>query len=633
MRCPDCGHDVPDSLSLCPHCGLNVEATQPIRKRRASKAKRSQIIDDTVPIPVPPQVGSEAAASRIPLMRRIMLVFIAFVVFLLLLVTAGTVGVYTGFRQGELAQTATAVAAVETASEEHYRLGITYMDQGEYELAIAEFGLAIEINPNHQLAPVGLSEAQALLAAMPTPTVEATVDLPAELYLQGTAAYGEENWEDAIRTLGQLRAIAPGYETALVESMLFRSLSTYGLELLGLNRIEEGIFYLDQAQEIQPLSDDVLWERNIANRYLTAVGYWGVDWERCVQRFQDLYTLAPGYRDVAFKLFQAHVEYGDLWAETGEMCPAAEQYSLALELVEDIEVVQKHSDASEVCAVATPTPIPPITGTLPVTTTVSIPGFYGRLAYSVNDEIFALIGDGANARLLKVSTAADQPCWQWGSNRIIYRNRPNSGISMRDLGSDPIALPAEYGAAWPTLSSDGGRYSFAARDDDGIWHVYMATLSSPDPPIIWASGWEPTWGPTGLLAWTGCEAEGSVCGIFIDNPDDEEPPQRYTASANDSGIHWHPNGDRLAYMSDHTGNWDIYMLGVSGGIAPLSEDPSIEALPAWSPDGNSLAFLSYRDGSWGIYMMQADGSNVRQIVDLGPDTPPNWRNQRLSWTQ
>ena len=106
MRCPDCGYDVPDSLALCPHCGMNVEATQPIRKRRSSRAKRSQIIDDTIPMQVPAQAGRKmAGGSPTSLLRRIMVVIIAFVIFLLLLVAAGTVGVYTGFRQGEIAHT------------------------------------------------------------------------------------------------------------------------------------------------------------------------------------------------------------------------------------------------------------------------------------------------------------------------------------------------------------------------------------------------------------------------------------------------------------------------------------------------------------------------------------------------
>jgi Tol biopolymer transport system component len=148
--------------------------------------------------------------------------------------------------------------------------------------------------------------------------------------------------------------------------------------------------------------------------------------------------------------------------------------------------------------------------------------------------------------------------------------------------------------------------------------------------VVHAPGWSPAWGPTGLLAWTGCEAEGSTCGIFVDNPDDDQPPNRLTGSINDGGIHWAPGGDLLAYMSNHAGSWDIYLLSVSGGVAIVTDETSVEALPAWAPDGSGLAFLSYREDSWGIYLVEPSGENVRKIIDLGSEMP-NWENQRLSW--
>jgi len=38
------------------------------------------------------------------------------------------------------------------------------------------------------------------------------------------------------------------------------------------------------------------------------------------------------------------------------------------------------------------------------------------------------------------------------------------------------------------------------------------------------------------------------------------------------------------------------------------------AAPAWSPDGSQIAFLTDRTGQWEIWVMDADGLNQRPLV-------------------
>jgi tetratricopeptide (TPR) repeat protein len=631
MRCPDCGYEVPEHLSLCPQCGQNVEQTQPMKRRRRSR--RGPAMDETMPIPpIQAADGDAPSRPRAPLWHRVRVVLIAVAVFVCMLAISSGVGGYFGTRDGE----ATRVAERADLAEDHYRLGLERLDAGEFELALAEFEYALQLDPSHPLAAQGIAEAQARIASRPTPTPFPTADvnIEEELYAQGLAAFEVRDWSGTVAALSQLRAFAPEYETASVEEMLFTSLYNEGLSLLGSDRLEEGIFHLDQAQEIRPLDEAVLLELELARRYLRALGYWGVDWSECIRRFEELYTLAPGYKDVYTRLFQAYVTYGDLWAEQGEMCPAAAQYAQALELADDAELAQERDEAAAVCAVATPTPVPPITGTLITTGTVFVPDFQvGRLAYPAYNaqtgiyDIYALSADG---RLTRLAGGADQPSWQWGTDRLIYRNRISPGISVIQPGGQSAALRTGSGPAWPTFSPNGDRYAYAARDASGLWQIYIARTDGTGEPVVHASGWEPIWGPAGLLAWTGCEEDGSACGIYVDNLDDDQAPNRLTGSINDSGMHWAPGGDQLAYMSDHTGSWNIYLLGVSGGIQVVTDDATVDALPAWAPDGSRLAFLSYRDNRWGIYLMQFNGEGVQKIIDLGPEMP-NWENQRLSW--
>jgi TolB protein len=147
---------------------------------------------------------------------------------------------------------------------------------------------------------------------------------------------------------------------------------------------------------------------------------------------------------------------------------------------------------------------------------------------------------------------------------------------------------------------------------------------------VHAAGNGPAWASNGWLAWTGCET-GGECGIFIDNPDDSQPPARVSSNADDTALSWSPDGSRLAYMSDFDGDWDVYLYTpATSSFVQLTENPASDGLPTWSPDGSSIAFVSDRGGAWGLYVTGPDGGETDVILDLGPSMP-NWTLQRIAW--
>ena len=76
---------------------------------------------------------------------------------------------------------------------------------------------------------------------------------------------------------------------------------------------------------------------------------------------------------------------------------------------------------------------------------------------------------------------------------------------------------------------------------------------------------------------------------------------------------WSPAGNLIAYVSDLSGNDDVWVSDPSGSNAiNLTEDHLlVDDVPTWSPDGQRIAFWSERDGG-GIYTMTSLGGNVRR---------------------
>ena len=64
---------------------------------------------------------------------------------------------------------------------------------------------------------------------------------------------------------------------------------------------------------------------------------------------------------------------------------------------------------------------------------------------------------------------------------------------------------------------------------------------------------------------------------------------------------WSPDGTVVAFASNRSGNFDIYVRRVEGGQeVNVTQDPAQDYQPAISPDGNSIAFVSTRSSRTGL---------------------------------
>ena len=85
-------------------------------------------------------------------------------------------------------------------------------------------------------------------------------------------------------------------------------------------------------------------------------------------------------------------------------------------------------------------------------------------------------------------------------------------------------------------------------------------------------------------------------------------------------------------MSRSGGNWDVWTVDC-GTMEKLNltNHPANDGWPTFSPDGSKIAFLSDRSGAWAVWLMGADGSNPQKLFDLGGGVGDDWATERMSW--
>jgi len=86
-----------------------------------------------------------------------------------------------------------------------------------------------------------------------------------------------------------------------------------------------------------------------------------------------------------------------------------------------------------------------------------------------------------------------------------------------------------------------------------------------------------------------------------------------------------PDGSSIVFVSDRSGNYDVWRLTpATGELRRLTDHEAVDWDPAFSPDGTRLAFSSNRSGRFEIWIAEADGSAPRQVTDFENAQNPTW---------
>ena len=625
--------------------------------------------DDNIPLPaeLPPVEGLDEygvyrrAGSRTWLWT--LLAALAVVLLMAYAIVLGVVGVYQGLKDRTIES--------NRVAQEHYALGLAHLGKGDYELAIAEFDLALRNDPNLREARTRLQEAKAQAKAQATPTSETRQDAAKLLYKQAVAHYESGNLAQAVAVLDELRGLDPDHQRENVILMLTTAHYRLGLSAVVDDRLDEATAHFEAVLALKPGDANAQDQLNLIHLYKAAMSFWERDWSATIQALRGLYTLAPEYKDVRTRLGDAYAYRAQAYADKGDWCRAADDYAAAVGILPLETTVDTRDDALMRCqataeappptptarATARPTSVakvppsatPVLTGTRgaetnqavgPTPTWPAVAVGKGQIVFTGFDalrqrfDLYVVDLAQGDAKLLQEN--ASQPAFAPGGKRLAFRNvdPQHLGIGILDLGSNELSEvtihPEDSAPAW---SPDANQIVFASnKEGDRKWRLYVISPGEVrGEGQQWAFGQMPAWSPDGSrVAYHGCDERGDNCAVWVMLAGGFKP-SRLTGDASDTAPAWSPDGTQVAFLSARAGNWELYLVDVANGQEKrLTNHPAADVAPAWSPDGKRLAFLSSREGGWAVYVLEVKTGQALKLIASG-DAYPDAVSERLSW--
>ena len=136
----------------------------------------------------------------------------------------------------------------------------------------------------------------------------------------------------------------------------------------------------------------------------------------------------------------------------------------------------------------------------------------------------------------------------------------------------------------------------------------------------------PSWSPDGTRIAFQSDRSGNQ-DIWIVNVDGSGLVQLTHDLADDLHPDFSSDGQRIAFTSKRSGNADVWVIDVQAALASgsdagavnLTNSPGSDRYPFWSPDDSRLTFNTERDGNTELYLMNADGSLPRNLSQ-SPDS-------------
>jgi Tol biopolymer transport system component len=261
-----------------------------------------------------------------------------------------------------------------------------------------------------------------------------------------------------------------------------------------------------------------------------------------------------------------------------------------------------------------------------------------KLAFTRSDggmeNIYVVPPSGGEPRQVTFDNSRIQSLrWMPDGSHLIYASNRSGSFQLWKIleagGAPEQVTSVGSGPTDVAISRDGSLLAFAQTIfDTNVWRFESAGGPPPAPTdrnerwtqLIASSRTDdsPQYSPDGTRITFASQRSGNE-EIWVCASDGSEAQQVTQMRGPSTGSpRWSPDGRELAFDSRLYGQADIFVIGAEGGQPRrLTNDPALDVAPNWSRDGRWIYFSSMRSGAREIWKMPSHGGEAIQVTRHG----------------
>ncbi|MCX7877136.1 MAG: DPP IV N-terminal domain-containing protein [Ignavibacteria bacterium] len=238
-------------------------------------------------------------------------------------------------------------------------------------------------------------------------------------------------------------------------------------------------------------------------------------------------------------------------------------------------------------------------------------------------QIFIMDEDGDNVKQIsQLDINCYAPKFSPDGRKIVFsaNNRITDLIYMIDLDdTSTFRLPVFIdGGLDPVFSPDGSLLMYRSeKDEDNNIYIYEIATGESYPISDGSLSTHGEFSPDGEKVIYSSSMTQNFDLVLLDLNDTTEKAQKTIVSTKDAEIYgtFHPEGKLIAFASfDINYKGTLKTCDINGKNIKTISSSGSSFNPKFSPDGKYLAFVSNKSGNFNIYICKPDGSNMKQLT-------------------